>query len=68
MPLFEIKNVSRRQKLKTSTKFFVSDTAQCMGEHIGKQFVYPTQKLGRDTHPERSVDILSEKEGNMEVR
>ena len=30
--------------------------------------VYPAQKLGRDTHPERSVDILSEKEYNMEVR
>ena len=30
-------------------------------EHTGKQFVYPTQKLGRKTHPESGVGVLDEK-------
>ena len=64
MPLFEKKNVSRRQKLfRKVTKFIIRDTAQCMGEHTGKQFVYLTQKQGRDTHSERKgMGILSNEE------
>ena len=38
-----------------------------MGDHTGKQFVYPTQKLGRETHPESGVGVLDEQERNMEV-
>ena len=46
--------------VKTGTKFIIRDTEQCMGEHRGKQFVYPTQKQGRDAHPERKgIGILS---------
>ena len=46
--------------MKTGTKFIIRDTAQCMGKHTGKQFVYPTQKHSRDTHSERKcIDILS---------
>ena len=31
-----------------------------MGDHTEKQFVYPTQKQGRDAHPERKgIGILS---------
>ena len=46
--------------MKTGTKFIIRDTAQCMGKHTGKQFVYPTQKHSRDTHSERKcMDILS---------
>ena len=34
-----------------------------MGEHTGKQFVYLTQKQGRDTHSERKgMGILSNEE------
>ena len=34
-----------------------------MGKPTGKQFVYLTQKQGRDTHPEREgMDILSNEE------
>ena len=36
-------------------------------EHTGKQFFYPTQKLGRDTHPQIGVGVLDEEEHNMEV-
>ena len=53
--------------VKTGTKFIIRDTEQCMGEHRGKQFVYPTQKQGRDAHPERKgIGILSN-EGGREV-
>ena len=37
--------------VKTGSKFIIRDAAQCMGEHMGKHFVYPTQKQGRDKHP-----------------
>ena len=38
-----------------------------MVEHTGKQFVYPTQKQGRDTHPERKgTGILSNEERHSE--
>ena len=31
-----------------------------MGEHTGKQFLFATQKQGRDAHPERKgIGILS---------
>ena len=53
--------------VKTGTKFIIRGTAQCMGEHTGNQFVYPTQKQGRDTHPERSAGILSVEELSKEV-
>ena len=34
-----------------------------MGQNTGKQFVYPTQKQGRDVHPERKgMGILSREE------
>ena len=33
----------------------------------GKQFVHPAQKEGRDTHLERSVDVLSEEEHSLDV-
>ena len=34
-----------------------------MGEHTGKQLLSPTQKQGRDTHPERKgMGIPSNKE------
>ena len=34
-----------------------------MGDHTGKQFVYPTRKQGRDTPPERKgTDIVSNEE------
>ena len=39
--------------VKTGTKFIIRETAQCVGDLTGKQFVYPTQKQGRDVHPER---------------
>ena len=29
-----------------------------MGDHTEKQFVYPTQKQGRDTPPERKGETL----------
>ena len=47
--------------VKTGTEFIIRDTEQCMGEHRGKQFYfYPTQKQGRDAHPERKgIGILS---------
>ena len=49
--------------VKTAVKFTIRDAAQCMGEHMGKQFVYPTQKQGRDTHRERKgMGIPSNKE------
>ena len=53
--------------VKTGTEFIIRDTEQCMGEHRGKQFFYPTQKQGRDAHPEeRGMGILSsEEEGSM---
>lgn len=38
--------------MKTGTKFVIRDTAQCMGKHTRKQFIYPTQKHSRDTHSE----------------
>ena len=41
--------------VKTGTKFIIRGTAQCMGEHTGNQFVYPTQKQGRDTHPRERI-------------
>ena len=56
--------------VKTGTKFIIRDTEQCMGEHRGKQFVYLTQKQGRDTHPERKgmVILCNEEEcGNSET-
>ena len=63
MPLFESQNVSKRQNLRTGTKSPIRDTAQCVGEHTGKQFVYPAQKQSRDTHPDRKgMDVLSEEE------
>ena len=42
-----------------------------MGEHTGNQFVYPTQKQGRDAHPEREgLGFLSREEEycNLESR
>ena len=34
-----------------------------MGDHTGKQFVYPTQKQGRDAPPERKgMGIVSNEE------
>ena len=36
-----------------------------MREYTGKQFVYSTQKQGRDTHLERNSGILSEEEYSM---
>ena len=39
LPLFESKNVSRRQTLNAGTTFIIRDTAQCMKEHTGKQFI-----------------------------
>ena len=49
--------------IKTVTKFIIGNTAQCMVEHTGKQSVYPTQKHGRYTHPERKgMGILSNEE------
>ena len=40
-----------------------------MGEHTEKQFIYLSQKLGRNTHPERNgVGILpNEEECSQEV-
>ena len=35
-----------------------------MGEHTGKEFVYLTQKQGRDTYPERKdTSIFYNEEG-----
>ena len=62
--------------VQTGIKFVIRHTAQCISlylnvslfsEHTGKQFVYPTQKLGRETHPESGVGVLDEQERNMEV-
>ena len=34
-----------------------------MGEHTEKQFIYLSQKLGRNTHPEgKGVGVLSNEE------
>ena len=38
-----------------------------MGEHTGKQFAHPAQKEGRNTHLERSADVLSEEEHSLDV-
>ena len=40
-----------------------------MGEHTEKLFIYVSQKLGRNTHPERKgMGVLSnEEERNKEV-
>ena len=38
-----------------------------MGDHTGKQFVYPTQKQGRDAHPERKCIGILSNEGGREV-
>ena len=60
------------QTVKTGTKFVIRDTTQCISlylnvslfsEHTGKQFVYPNQKLDRETHPESGVGVLDEEEG-----
>ena len=49
--------------VKTGTKFTIKDTAQQVGEHTEKQFVYLKQKQGRDTHQERKgVGILPNEE------
>ena len=49
--------------VKTGTEFIFRDTAQCVGDLTGKQFVYPTQKQGRDVHPEKKgMGILSRNE------
>ena len=49
--------------VKTGIKFIIRDTAQHVGEHTEKQFVYLRQKQGRNTHPERKgVGILSNEE------
>lgn len=48
LALAESKNVSRKT-VKTGTNFTIRDIAQCMGDHTGKQFVYPTQKQGKYT-------------------
>ena len=49
LALFESKNVSRRQKnAKIGMKFIIRDTAQFMGEHTEKQFIYLRQKQGRN--------------------
>ena len=49
--------------VKTDTKFIIRDTAQQMGEHTEKWFIYLRQKEGRDAHPERKgVGILLNEE------
>ena len=49
--------------VKTGTNFTIRDIAQCMGDHTGKQFVYPTKKQSRDAPPERKgMDIVYNEE------
>ena len=44
-------------------EFIIRDTAGSMGEHTGKEFVYLTQKQGRDTYPERkNISIFDNEE------
>ena len=53
----------KRKTVKTGKIFTIRDIAQCMGDDTGKQFVYPTQKQGRDTPPERKgMGIVSNEE------
>ena len=46
---------------KMGTKFIIRDTAQHVGEHTEKRFVYLRQKQGRNTHSEKRVCVPSEK-------
>ena len=53
--------------MKTGTKFIIRDTAQHVGEHTEKQFIYLRQKQGRNTHQEKSAGILLNEELAREV-
>ena len=53
--------------VKTRTKLIIRDTTQGMGEHTQKQFIYFSQKQGKNTYLEKSEGILSEKECSKEV-
>ena len=51
-------------------EFIIRDTAGSMGEHTGKEFVYLTQKQGRDTRPEKKGMVIlcnEEERGNSET-
>ena len=53
----------KRKTVKKGANFTIRDIAQCMGDHAGKQFVYPTQKQGREAPPERKgMGIISNEE------
>ena len=53
--------------IKTGPKLMIRYIAQHMGDHTGKQFAHPAQKEDRNTHLERSADVLSEEEHSLDV-
>ena len=58
-PSFESKNVSEAKFLKTGTKFIISTT----NERTHREVFYISEKLGRNTHPQRKgVGVLSNEE------
>ena len=59
-PIWKQECFKEVKTVKTGTKFIVRDTAQSMGEHAEKKFIFLSQKLGRNTHWESSAAILNE--------
>ena len=49
----------KAKTIKTVTKYIIGDTAQFMGEHTEKQFIYLRQKQGRNTHWKERIWVSS---------